>query len=103
MSYLWQRLTRLHEGQGERYHGRVSQTPVIGMVHEASCASAQGKGFAHHEDLSTLIITLHREGVGIRGIMSCPHCEAYGTVNSVKAGLGYLTGTTDLKPMGLRI
>lgn len=101
--YLWERITRLQEGPGERYEGRVSRTPITGMIHQSGCFSAQGKALPRYEDTATMTAHLHRDGVRYRGVMCCSDCDVYGTVNDVKAGLKYLAGTSELKPYGLRI
>lgn len=103
MAYYWDRVTRLHEGPGERYEGRVSQTPITGMIHHHGCTVAEGRGLPRYQDADTMTAQLHADGVKHRGVMCCSECDVYGTVNRVKAGLRYLSGLTDLKPLGLRI
>lgn len=101
MIYYWDRVTRLHEGPGERYEGRVSQTPITGIVHLGDCPLVLGRALPRYKDTATMTSYLHAEGVRHRSVMCCSECDAYGTVNSIKAGLKYLSGLVDIKPQGL--
>ncbi len=94
MSYFWERRTRLYEGPGERYEGRVSHTPIMGMVHSADCELVEWMGLPLFREVSVLTASLYSEGVRPRGIMTCTECDAHGTVTAVREGLRYLQGSS---------
>lgn len=68
------RMTRLHEGPGEKYEGRKSATPIIYQIHNMGCDRADDRCVVLTEAQAFDILL--RDCSRARHLMTCMSCES---------------------------
>lgn len=85
--FIWVRHTRLYEGPGERFEGRVSSIPIVGVVHYEDCPVALRSDTRTRTSGLTemdLVGMLVSDGVSHRHVIGCPTCGTHEEVPGIR-------------------